>query len=226
MTTTSLTHDTADAARSRTAAGLISLVAGAVVLALSRVLAADGGSPHERLSQMHGHDAQATASALLGVLGFMALIPGFLAVAGRIRRRGSRLATVGAALVVVGCVGFAILVSVDASTLAASKVADTDAMATFLHQLDVSTIILPITPPAVVGYFVGPFLVTLGARRAGFVPAWLPYGVLASLIIQPAGAGIGGPVVAHLLDALCQLVLVVMVAILARHTWRAYEQVG
>jgi hypothetical protein len=226
MTATSLPTAAVDATRSRTAAGLISLVAGTVVLALSRVLAADGGSPHERLSQMHGHDVQATASALLGVLGFMALIPGFLAVAAQVRRRGARLATVGAALVVIGCVGFAILVSVDASTLAASKVSDADTMATFLHELDVSTIILPLTPPAVIGYFVGPFLVALGARRAGFVPGWLPYGILASLVIQPAGAGIGGPVVAHLLDALCQLVLVGMVAVLARHTWRAFEQVG
>jgi hypothetical protein len=226
MTATSLPTAAVDATRSRTATGLISLVAGAVVLALSRVLAADGGSPHERLSQMHDHDVQATASALLGVLGFMALIPGFLAVAAQVRRRGARLATVGAALVVIGCVGFAILVSVDASTLAASKVPDTDTMATFLHELDVSTIILPLTPPAVIGYFVGPFLVTLGARRAGIVPAWLPYGVLASLVIQPVGAGIGGPVVAHMLDAVCQLVLVAMVAILARHTWRAFEQVG
>jgi hypothetical protein len=224
MTTTSIHATTTDATRSRTAAGLISLVAGAAVLALSRVLAADGGSPHERLSQMHGHDVQATASALLGVIGFMALIPGFLTVAAQVRRRGARLATVGAALVVMGSVGFAILVSVDASTLAASKVSDADVMAAFLHQLDVSTIILPLTLPAVIGYFAGPFLVTLGARRAGFVPAWLPYGVLASLVIQPAGAGIGGPVVAHLLDAVCQLVLVVMVAVLARHTWRAHEQ--
>jgi hypothetical protein len=226
MTTTSISPTPADATRSRTAAGLVSLVAGAVVLALSRVLATEGGSPHERLSQMHDHDVQAAASALLGVLGFMALIPGFLAVTALVRRRGARVATVGAALMIVGCVGFAILVSVDASTLAASKVSDTDAMAKFLHQLDVSTIILPLTPPAVIGYFVGPFLVTLGARRAGIVPAWLPYGVLASLVIQPVGAGIGGPVVAHMLDAVCQLLFVAMVAILARHTWRAFEQVG
>lgn len=202
----------------RTRAGLISLIAGAVSLALARTLTNNGGSPAERLEQLHGHDAQVTASALLAVIGFTALIPGFLVVASQVRRRGSLLATNGSALVIVGSVGFAVLASVDASTLAASRVGSPRAMEAFLHQLDVSPIILAITPFALIGYFIGPFLITLAARRAGFAPRWLPWGVLISLIIQPVGLGLGGPAIAHLLDSACQLVLVVMTVVLARVT--------
>jgi hypothetical protein len=202
----------------RTRAGMVSLVAAAVSLALARTMANDGGSPDQRLHQMSGQDARVTVATVLAVAGFAALIPGFLAVAAQVRRRGARTATIGSALVVAGGVGFAVLASVDASTLAATHVTPARPMADFLHQLDASPAILVITGCAVIGYFFGPFLVTLSARRAGFVPRWLPWGILGSLIVQPIGAGLGGPAVAHLLDALCQLVLVVMVVLLARCT--------
>jgi hypothetical protein len=200
----------------RTRAGLTALVGGAVALALGRILTTPGGSPADRLSQMTGSDARVTASALLTILGFAALVSGFLTVAALIRHRGTTVATVGAGLVVLGGVGFAVLASVDLATLAATHVDESRSMREFLHELDVSPGIIAVTIPAVLGYFFGPFLITLGARRGGFVPRWLPWAMLASLVLQPVGAGIGGPAAARVLDAVLQLGLVVTTALLAR----------
>jgi hypothetical protein len=209
-------HERSHTTTLRTSAGLTALVGGAVALALGRVMSTPGGSTAERLTQMSGNDARVTASALLAILGFAGLVPGFLTVTGLVRRRGAAVATVGAALVVLGGIGFAVLASIDLATLAATHVDDTGAMRAYLHQLDVSPGIIAVTVPAALGYFVGPFLVTLGARRAGYVPRWLPWAVLVSLFLQPVGAGIGGPGAARVLDSVLQLGLVVTTAVLAR----------
>ena len=208
----------------RTRAGLYALLAGAVLLALARLLTTEGGSAADRLHQMHGHDVRVTSAALFAVAGFAALVPGFLTVVGRVRERGAVMATIGGGLVVLGGIGFAILSSVDLSTLAATHVASPDAMRDYLHQLDVSPGILVLTPFAVVGYLIGPFLVTLAARRAGFVPRWLPWTVLAALLMQPVTAGLGGPVVAHTVDTALQLVLIGSLWVLARGTRSACIQ--
>lgn len=198
----------------RTAVGLAALVGGSLLLALGRLLANNGGTPAERLEQMTGHDAQITASALLAIAGFTALVPGFWVVAAQVGRRGGVLARIGAVLVLVGSVGFSVLVSVDLVTLAATHASGGSAQ-DLLHELDRSTGLAVIAPLAVAGYFFGPFLVTLAAWRARFVAAWLPWGVLASLILQPVGVALGGPGLAHVVDAVCQLVLVVMTSLLA-----------
>ncbi|HEY3530565.1 MAG TPA: hypothetical protein VGK78_15575 [Nocardioides sp.] len=200
----------------RTRAGLTALVGGAVLLALSRLLTTEGGSPADRLHQMNGQDVRVTASALLAIAGFAALVPGFLTVVATVRGRGGVLATIGGALVVLGGVGFGVLSSIDLSTLAATHVDSGQAMRDYLHQLDVSPGVLVVTPFAVIGYLIGPFLVTLAARRAGVVPPWLPWTVLASLVLQPVAAGIGGPVVAHTVDSVLQLVLIGSLCVLAQ----------
>jgi hypothetical protein len=200
----------------RTRVGLACLVVGTVLLALGRLLGTKGGSPADRLQQMSGNDARVTAGSVIAIIGFCALIPGFLAVANLVRDRGRVIATVGSGLVVVGSVCFAVLAAVDLSTLAATHVADAAAMEDYLHELDVAPGILLLTPLAVAGYFLGPFLVTLGARRGGLVARWLPWGVLASLIVQPIGLGLGGPGLAQVVDGLCQLALVAMVTVLVR----------
>lgn len=202
----------------RTRAGLVSLVAGAAVLCVARVLANKGGSPAQRLDQMTGHDLQVTVASLCAIVGFAALVPGLLTVAAEVRDRGARLATVGCGLVVAGGVGFAILAAVDIATLAATHVSSTPAMKDYLHQLDQSPGIIAVTVPAVIGYFFGPFLVVLGCRRAGFVPRWLPWAVLAVLLLQPVAAGAGGPAVARVVDTAFQLVLVGLFIVLARST--------
>jgi hypothetical protein len=200
----------------RTRAGLVALVVGAVLLALGRLLTTEGGSPADRLHQMHGNDPRVTVSALLAIAGFAALVPGFLTVVAAVRGRGAVLATVGGALVVAGGIGFAVLSSIDLSTLAATHVDDVGAMRSYLHQLDVSPGVLGLTPFAAIGYLIGPFLVTLAARRAGLVPRWLPWTVLASLLLQPVAAGAGGPAVARVLDSALQLLLIGSLWVLAR----------
>lgn len=199
----------------------VCLVGGAVALAFGRVLANNGGSPADWLHQVSGHHAQITASALLAMAGFTALIPGFLAVASRVQRRGALLATIGAGLTVLGCAGFVALVALDDfPTIAATEVGSFAVMADFRHHLDYVPALLILGPLAAVGYYIGPFLVTLGAKRAGLVPRWLPWCVIGALVLQSVGLALaGGPGTAlHLLDALCQLALVGAVAILAHAT--------
>ena len=198
---------------------LAALVGGAVALALGRAATTPGGSPAERLDQMAGHDLRVSATTLLVIAGFVAIVPGFWFVAATVRRRGgrgTRLGTIGSWLVLVGSTGFAVLASVDLATLAATHVSDPAAMTDFLHQLDVSPGILAVTAPALVGYFIGPFLVTLAARRSGIGPKWLPPLVLVCLVVQPVGAALGGPPVARVADLVLQLGLVVAVVLLAR----------
>jgi hypothetical protein len=219
MTTTTRTRITARRPVHRMPGALVALVGGAVALALGRASTTPGGSPGERLDQMAGADVQVTASALLVVAGFVAIVPGFWFVANTVRGRGSRgarLAGVGAGLVLVGSVCFSVLASVDLATLAATHVTDHAAMAAYLHQLDVSPGILALTAPAVLGYFAGPFLVTLAARRSGIGSRWLPAAVLASLVLQPVGAALGGPPLTRVADLALQLGLVVTTVLLAR----------
>lgn len=201
------------AARSRDLPGAVLLVGGAACLALGRLLSTNGGSPAQRLHDMAGAQVQVTVSVLLALAGFAGLLAGLLAVVARVE---GRLARTGAVLSVAGCLGFSVLVAVDAVTAAAARVGSTAPMEEFLRQLDSSPAILGVTPFAVVGYFVGPFLVALAARRAGLVPRWLPWGVLASLVLQPVGVALQGPAFAHVADTVFQLALVAMTTELAR----------
>jgi hypothetical protein len=202
----------------RTKAAMAALVGGAVAIALGRLMTTAGGDPAQRLSDATGQDARLTASMLLAILGFAGLLAGLLGVTAQVRGRGSVLATVGAGLAIVGCVAFSVLVSVDATTVAATHVGQTSAMQGLLHQLDQSPTLMALTPFAMLGYLVGPFLVTLAASRAGFVPRWLPFAVLGCLVLQPVAVGLGGPSLARVVDSAFQLVLVGLVLVLARAT--------
>jgi hypothetical protein len=203
--------------RTRRGAGAVCLVGGAAGLVLARTLTNAGGTPAERLSQVAPQQTTITASALLAVLGFAALIPGFLTVAGRIRERGAVLATVGAGLCVVGFVGFAVLAAIDAfPTVAAARVGGGTGPA-YLSALDGVGGLALIDLPAVVGFFAGPFLVALAAWRARLAPAWLPWLVLAGLVLQPVGLALAGPGAGkHVLDIACQAVLLIALVVLAR----------
>jgi hypothetical protein len=222
LTAPQTAHAASAAASRRWPTPLITLVAGTVAVAIGRAATTRGGSPAERLDQMAGQDLRVTTSTLLVVAGFTAIVPGLWFVASTVRRRGAhgargaRLATIGSWLVLVGSVGFSVLASVDLATLAATHVPDQASMNEYLHQLDVSPGVLAVTAPAIVGYLIGPFLVTLAARRSGIGPKWLPAAVLGSLILQPVGAALGGPPVASVADLVLQLGLVVTTVLLAR----------
>ncbi|HEX5427411.1 MAG TPA: hypothetical protein VFX00_03735 [Pedococcus sp.] len=222
LTAPQTTHAAPLSAQRRWPAPLLVLVAGTVALAVGRAATTRGGSAAERLDQMAGQGFRVTASTLLVVAGFTAIVPGLWFVASTVRRRGAfggrgaRLATTGSWLVLVGSVGFSVLASVDLATLAATHVPDQASMTEYLHQLDVSPGIVAVTAPALVGYFIGPFLITLGARRSGIGPKWLSAAVLVSLVLQPVGAALGGPPVASVADVVLQLGLVVTMVLLAR----------
>lgn len=204
---------------SRARATASCLIGGAVVLTLARALTNDGGTPAERLQQAAAHPTQMTASVLLAVAGFAAVIPGFLAVASRAQRRGALVAGFGSALCVVGFVGFAVLAATDLPTIAAAHVPAPSAAVEMVEQMDASPALAVLIPIAVAGFFFGPFLVALGTRRAGLVPAWLPWGVLVSAMLQPVALAFAGPsLTLRLVDTACQAVFVVMVTVLARHT--------
>ncbi|HWC24285.1 MAG TPA: hypothetical protein VG502_18470 [Flexivirga sp.] len=208
-------HTTSDP---RERIGLVTLVTGAALLAVARLLADPGGSPADRIEQMTHHDVQVTVSALCAVTGFAALMAGLLTVASAVRGRGAILAAVGSGLVIAGGVGFAVLSAVDFSTLAATHAGPRSAMVSYLGALDSSPGILIVTGLAMVGYMFGPFVVTLAGRRAGFVPRWLPWATLAVLILQPVAEGAGGPSLTRYVDSVFQLALVAICWVLARCT--------
>ena len=205
----------------RTSAGLVALVGGAALLAIGRLLTTPGGSTAQRLDQMNGQDVRVTLSALLTILGFALLVPGLLTITAFVRERGALLATIGSGLVVLGAVGMSVLAAVDLTTLAATHAGPSSAMRELLHAMDTSPGILALTPFAVAGYLLGPFLITLGARRAGLLPRWLPWATLVVLILQPVAAGSGGPGLARVVDTLFQVALVAIFAVLARTVARA-----
>lgn len=200
----------------RTAAGLVALVAGAVLLATGRLLTTPGGSTAQRLDQMDGRDLRVTISALLTILGFALLIPGLLTITARVRDRGALLATIGGGLVALGGVGMSVLAAVDLTTLAATHTGPSSSMRDLLHEMDTSPGILVLTPFAAAGYLIGPFLVTLAARRAGLLARWLPWATLVVLILQPVAAGSGGPGLARVVDSVFQVALVAIFVVLAR----------
>ena len=208
----------------RTTVAMTALVGGAVAIALGRMMTTVGGDPAQRLHDAAGRDARLTASVLLAILGFAALLAGLLAVAAQVRSRGAVLATVGAGLTVAGCVAFPVLVSVDATTIAATHVDPAAAMESLLHQLDHSPALLALTPIAMVGYLIGPFLVCLAGSRAGFLPRWLPFAVLACLLLQPLAVALGGPSLARVVDSLFQLALVALMVVVARATLTALDR--
>lgn len=192
-------------------------VGGAVSLVAGRLLTLPGGTPEQRLDQAAGHQGQIAAELVLVVFGLVAMAGGLVAVAGTIRARGRTLATIGAAGCLLGC-GLIVQMSLDAVYGAAARVGAPAAMTEFVRQLDASPAIAVVTPVAVVGYFFGPWLITLAARRARLVPGWLPWGVLVALPLQSVGEGLKGPFFANVADAVLQLVLVVMLAVLVRGT--------
>lgn len=195
----------------------IAVVGGALALAAGRVITLPGGTPAQRIEQAHGHQGQIAVELVLVVFGLLATMAGLVAVAAGIRGRGARLATAGACGCVLGC-ALVVQMTLDAVNGAAAAVDNDAAMRQFLAQLDSSPAIAVVTPIAVLGYFFGPFLVALAARRAGSVPVWLPWGVLVSLPLQSVGESLRGPFFAQVADAFLQLLLVAMLVVLARRT--------
>lgn len=204
-----------DQGRRRIAAG--AAVGGALALAAGRMLTLPGGTPAQRIDQAVGHDGQVAAELVLVIFGLVAMAGGLVAVAGTIRERGRTLATIGAAGCLLGC-GLIVQMGLDAVYAAAAHVADRHAMADFVDRLDSSTAIAVVTPIAVLGYFFGPFLVALAARRARRVPVWLPWAMLVALPLQSVGESLKGPFFANVADAVLQLLLVGLLVVLVRGT--------
>jgi hypothetical protein len=214
MTQTTLpTETSAVGSPGREGLAHVGLIAGAAALAVGRLLTLPGGDAAQRLQQAEGHDLRITVEAVLVVFGLIALMGGFLGVSSRIRQRGATLATVGSVLCLAGC-ALIVQVVLDPVTAAAARVGDGGAMRQFLEQLDRSPALAVITPVAVLGYFFGPFLVTLAAHRAGLAARWLPWAMLVSLPLQSVGEALRGPFFAQVADAFLQLLLVVLVGCL------------
>ncbi len=195
----------------------VALIGGALALAGGRLVTLPGGDPGQRLDQAQGHQGQIAVELVLAVFGLLAMMAGLLAVSNSIRGRGARLATLGACACVLGS-ALIVQMTLDAVIGAAAATHNDPAMRELLIQLDKSPAIAVVTPIALLGYCFGPFLVALAARRAGSVPVWLPWGVLASLPLQLVGDYLIGPSFAHVADAVLQLLLVAMFVVLARRT--------
>lgn len=216
MSTTSLTVQPTRTVLPPDRLAALGLVGGAIALTVGRLVTLPGGTPAQRLAQAEGQTLRVTLELVLVIFGLAALVGGFLAVAGRLREGGPRLAGAGA-LLCLASLGLIVQVGLEAVYVAAVG-GPRGVMESFVTNLDSSIALNVVTAIATVGYFFGPFLISLTARRAGLVSRWLPWGMLVSLPLQSVGETLRGPFFANVADAVLQLVLVVMVVFLARGT--------
>lgn len=194
------------------ALGLASFVATTI---LQWVLQSDSPTPGDAV---HAHPVGWTIASLLAVLGPLVWSAGIAAVTAQVRERGWVLTTIGGALTGLGLVAgvghlalyfglFGDLAGggADAATVQAVSAAD-DASA-------VSTVLLVLF---LIGFSLGPIVLTAGLRRAGLLPVWVPVAALVAAVANFVGGPVAG--IAQILALLAAFVP--MVVLLLRRTER------
>jgi hypothetical protein len=127
--------------------------------------------------------------SLLWLASSLLLLVGVCTVVGRIRARGSALATVGGALAGAGAVGSASVAAFESVGLTLSEVIDSDAqLESVLAGFDTSLVLSVVFLMWFGGLALGLPLLTGAAVRARLIPAWLLVPVvvaLAAMVIEP-----------------------------------------
>jgi hypothetical protein len=168
--------------------GLASFV---VTTILQWVLQSDSPTPGDAV---HAHPAVWAAASLLGVLGPLAWSAGIAAVTMQVQERGWVITTIGGALTGLGLVAgvghlalyfglFGDLAAggADAATVQAVTAAD-DSSA-------VSTVLLILF---LIGFSLGPIVLTAGLRRARLLPVWVPVAALVAAVANFVGGPVAG----------------------------------
>jgi hypothetical protein len=178
----------AEPSRARTLIGSTSLVLGTLAIALIGQL-----SPYDSdLSQVEVVRTSAdriTLWSLTWLASSLLLLVGASTVVGRIRGRGSALATVGGALAGAGAVGSAAVASFESvGVTLAGAISSDEQLASVLTAFDTSTVLMVVFLLWLPGLALGLPLLTGAAARARLIPAWLviPVAVaVVAMVIEP-----------------------------------------
>jgi len=192
--------------------GTVAIAIGLVSFVVSNVLQwsleSGGESPSAVIS------AQPTAWLIAGisaVLGPLFWAGGLLVVVGLVRERGWVLTTIGGLVSAIGLavgVGHLALFFGLYGDLAAAGISDSAAKAVLGadNANALGTLLLIVF---LVGFCLGPIVLTVGLRRARLVPVWLPVVALVAAVAN----FVGGPV-AGILQLIALLVVFVPIAVL------------
>lgn len=198
--------------RSWRVVGAVAIALGLVSFVVSNVLQwtleSGGESPSAVIS------AQPTAWLVAGisaVLGPLFWAGGLLVVIGLVRERGWVLTTIGGIVSAIGLaagVGHLALFFGVYGDLAAAKTSDSAAKA-LLDADNANALGNLLLIVFLVGFCLGPIVLTVGLRRARLVPVWLPVVALVAAVAN----FVGGPV-AGILQLIALLVVFVPLAVL------------
>lgn len=190
---------------------VVALVAGPAIAAASAAFVLplpNSGSLHTDFTAMINNRPLLLISSLLEGIGFTLALGGYAAVSNLVRQRGGMLATLGAALCVVGILGFGWAGANGFAFHALTGLADHDAgfVAAGAVASDPATTVssmLEILGP------IGVLLVMIGLVRARLVPLWPVFVIIAGILAN----GVIGTVVATLVADLLLLAASTWVAI-------------
>jgi hypothetical protein len=198
MTTTMTTPAPTRTGRDGTATA--ALLAGPLLLVAGNLLAQDGDtSDPTYLGRLVAHSGAEQASILAFLAGFIALLAGALALAGRVTGRGRGLTRVGAALCIAGTLGFAGLITSGLFNLAAAQAlpaATATSVVDRVGDLPAATVLVLL---GVLVLPVGFVLLTAGLWRARRVPVWVPVVVLVAFAVLTVLEGQFGGIIGDLL---------------------------
>lgn len=164
----------------------------AVVLSAASILLMprfDGGADAQ-LAAIAASGLAGTVSALAFTLAQLPMAIGFVVVAHLVGRRAAVLAAIGGTLLVLGCFGHAVHGGMSNVMLAmAADPANRDAHAAVIASASDGAH-LPFMIAGLAGTVLGIVVLAIGMLRARFAPAWVPWALLAWVVVEFVGSGL------------------------------------
>lgn len=170
------------------ALGLASFVATTII---QWVLQADSPTPADAV---HGHPVAWVAASILAVLGPLVWAIGVAVVTAQVRERGWVLTTIGGLVTTVGMiagVGHLALYFGLFGDLAMSGI-DDDAMQAVAGADDGSVVSTVLLVMFLIGFSLGPIVLTVGLRRARRIPVWIPVAAIVAAVANFVGGPVAG----------------------------------
>lgn len=144
----------------------------------------------QQLTAIDEAGASATASAVLFCASQYVMLVALLGVARLARRRSPRLATVGGALGVIGCLGHAVWGGVSLLTLQlAADAGNRVAFAGAVERLESSPVMV-FAASGLLGTVLGFLLLGIALVRSRAVPTWVPTLLFGFLVLEFLGSGL------------------------------------
>ncbi len=175
----------------RRTAGAVALVAAALLMLVSVVLAPElpGGSI-DRLAAVHEGGTSAAVSAVAFTLAQLPFLIGVLAIGHLLRDRAPVLSNVGTSLAVLGGFGHSVFGGLSLAMLAmAADTPNRAVHADLLEQIESGPAVV-FMAMGLLGTVIGILLLGIGLFRARVVPRWVPVVLWAFLAVEFAGSAL------------------------------------